>query len=61
MPEVFTEENKKYYMIEASRGEKSTKAIFSDKEVVQIRERYVSESAKQIYQDYKEKCSFQSL
>ena len=61
MPEVFTEENKKYYMIEASRGEKSTKAIFSDKEVVQIRERYVSESAKQIYQDYKEKCNFQSL
>ena len=61
MPEVFTEENKRYYMIEASRGEKSTKAVFSDKEVVQIRERYVSESAKQIYQDYKEKCSFQSL
>ena len=34
MPEVFTEENKKYYIYENSKGEKSSSAKFTDEEVI---------------------------
>ena len=61
MPEVFTEENKKYYSTEATNGEKSTNAKFSNEEVIKIRERYVSENAKTIYEDYKNRCSYNTL
>lgn len=61
MPEVFTEENKKYYIYEQSKGESGANAKFSDEEVVAIRTRYVTESAKQIYEDYKDKISYQGL
>ena len=61
MPEVFTDENKNYYSKEATNGEKSPFAKFSDEEVVYIRERYVTESAKEIWQDYKNRCSYNCL
>lgn len=61
MPEVFTEENKLYYSKQATNGEKSSKAVLTDEEVVFIRNRYINETAKQIYEDYKEKISFQTL
>lgn len=61
MPEVFTEENKKYYIYENSKGEKGSSAKFTDEEVIQIRKRYVKESAKTIYEDYKERVSYQTL
>lgn len=61
MPEVFTEENKKYYMLEQSKGGKSSTAGFTDDEVVNIRKRYVNESAKQIYEDYKDRVTYQTL
>ena len=61
MPEVFTEENKKYYSTEATNGEKSTNAKFSNEEVIKIRERYVSENAKTIYEDYKNRCSYNTI
>lgn len=61
MPEVFTEENKKYYMYENSKGGNGASAKLSDEEVILIRKRYVAESAKQIYQDYKERISYQSF
>lgn len=61
MPEVFTEKNKKYYIYENSKGEKSSSAKFTDEEVIQIRKRYVKESAKAIYEDYKERVSYQTL
>lgn len=61
MPEVFTKENKEYYSKQATNGEKSHSAKFTNQEVLKLRERYVYESAKQIYEDYKERCSFQTL
>ena len=61
MPEVLTEGNKKYYSTESTNGEKSTNAKFSNEEVIKIRERYVSENAKTIYEDYKNRCSYNTL
>lgn len=61
MPEVFTVENKEYYMRQATNGEKSFSAILTDEEVLQIRNRYIKETAKQIYEDYKEIMSYQTL
>lgn len=61
MPEVFTKENKEYYIYQNSKGGKSATASFSNEEVIKIRERYVEESAKEIYQDYKERISYQAF
>lgn len=61
MPEVFTKENKEYYIYQNSNGENSTSAKFSDEEVVKIRQRYVDESAKQIYKDYANRVSYQTF
>lgn len=60
-PEVYTEENKRYYMYEATNGEKSVNANLTDNDVIQCRNRYVSESAKEIYQDYKDKITYQAF
>lgn len=61
MPEVLTEENKKYYSKEATNGEKAFNAKLTDEEVIKIRERYVSENAKTIYKDYESRCSYNTL
>lgn len=61
MPEVLTENNKKYYSKEATNGEKSPNAKLTDKEVINIRERYVSENARAIYKDYENRCSYNTL
>lgn len=61
MPEVFTEENKKYYMYQATNGEKSAMAILTNEEVLSIRQRYVTETAKTIYKDYSDRISYQTL
>lgn len=61
MPEVFTEENKQYYIYQNSKGESSKNSAFTNEEIVEIRTRYVQESAKQIYEDYKDRVSFQSF
>lgn len=61
MPEVFTEENKNYYIYQNSNGGNGASAQFSDEEVIKIRERYVNESAKQIYEDYKNRVSYQTF
>lgn len=61
MPEVLTEENKRYYSKEATNGEKSSNAKLTDEEVIKIRERYVSENAKTIYKDYEGRCSYNTL
>lgn len=60
-PEVYTEENKKYYMKEATNGGKSEGACLTDEEVIQCRERYVTETAKEIYKDYQERISYQTF
>lgn len=61
MPEVLTEENKRYYSKEATNGEKAFNAKLTDEEVIKIRERYVSENAKTIYKDYESRCSYNTL
>lgn len=61
MPEVFTEENKKYYIYQNSKGENGSSAKFTDQEVINIRKRYVEETAKQIYEDYKDRVSYQAF
>ena len=61
MPEVFTAENKQYYINKNSVGEKSFSAKLTDNEVQVIRQRYVNESAKVIYDDYKTKVSYQTF
>ena len=61
MPEVFTEENKKYYISENSKGENGASATFTNQEVIELRTRYVKESAKAIYEDYKERISYSAL
>lgn len=61
MPEVFTKENKDYYIYENSKGESGNNSTFTNEEVMAIRTRYVNESAKQIYKDYKDRIAFQSF
>lgn len=61
MPEVFTQENKDYYIYQNSNGSNGASAKFSDEEVIQIRKRYVDESAKQIYEEYKTRISYQAF
>lgn len=61
MPEVFTKENKDYYIYQNSNGENGSSAQFSNEEVIKIRERYVNESAKQIYEDYQDRVSYQTF
>ena len=61
MPEVYTPENLQYYKTEATNGEDSVFAIFTNEEVVSLRERYVTESAKQIYESVKDRCGYQTL
>lgn len=61
MPEVFTKENKEYYIYQNSNGENGSSAQFSNEEVIKIRERYVNESAKQIYEDYQDRVSYQTF
>ena len=59
--DVYTPENKEYYSHQATNGENSTKALFSNQEVIAMRTRYVNEDAKSIYEDYKDRCSYQTI
>ncbi len=61
MPEVFTDENKKYYVYENSCGSNSNTSAFSNEDIILIRTRYTKESAKVIYEDYKDKISFNAF
>lgn len=60
-PEVYTEENKNFYKYHATDGGNSDRAKFTNEEVMQMRERYVNEDARSIYQDYKDRCNYQTL
>lgn len=61
MPEVFTEENKKYYIYENCKGTNSPSASLTEEEILTVRQRYVNETAKEIYEDYKDRLSYQTL
>ena len=58
MLEVFSKENKNYYIYDNSNG---SKAKFSNEEILTIRKRYVNENAKEIYKDYKDRIGFQAI
>lgn len=60
-PEVYTEKNKKYYMYEATNGENSENACLINEEVIKCRTRYMKETAKEIYTDYKERITYQAF
>lgn len=59
--DVYTEDNKIYYSKLTSIGEKGYFSVFTDDEVMNLRKRYINESAKSIYEDVKNRCSFQTL
>lgn len=59
--DVYTEENINYYKRGTSLGENGAFSVFTNEEVLQIRTRYINESAREIYEDYKDRCSYQSL
>lgn len=61
LPEVYTEENKKYYIYENSCGSNSKSAKLTDEEVLAIRKRYVNEDARTIYQDYQDRLKYQTF
>ena len=61
MPEVFTEENKQYYIYQNSLGSNGASSAFTEEEVIIIRQRYVNESAKEIYKDYSDRVSYQTF
>lgn len=60
-PEVYTQENKEYYMYHATDGGASECAILTDEEVMKCRYRYINETAKEIYEDYKDRLNYQTL
>lgn len=49
------------FKINRARGERVNTAIFSDKEVLQIRKKYVKCSLLELYEEYKDRCSFHGL
>lgn len=61
MPEVFTEENKNYYIYQNSVGSNGSNSALTDEEIIKARERYVNESAKDIYEDFKDKMQYQTF
>lgn len=58
MPEVFTSKNKEYYIYQNSQGSNGVLAQFTEEEVINLRKRYVNETAKQIYEDYKDRVTY---
>ena len=60
-PEVYTQENKDYYMYHATDGENSKEASLTDEEVMICRQRYVTETAREIYKDYQDRLNYQTL
>ena len=60
-PEVYTQENKEYYMYHATDGGDSPRAALTDEEVLECRKRYVDETAKEIYPDYQDRIKYETL
>lgn len=61
MPEVYTEENKNYYMYHTTDGSDSECATLTSEEVIKCRERYVNETAKEIYTSFQDRISYDSF
>ena len=50
MPEVFTKENKEYYLKKAKTPGKT--GCFSDEEVIQMRKEYITQGPTELYEKY---------
>lgn len=61
MPEVFTEENKQYYIYNNSNGDSGAAALLTNQEVIELRKKYVNHSAKELYTSYQNRISFQAF
>ena len=61
MPEVYTQENKNYYIYQNSRGEKGASAGFTDEQVIELRKQYVNKSARELYKPYQEKMAYNTF
>ncbi len=61
MPEVFTEENRHYYIYENSFGERSSVAKLTNEEVAEYRWRYQFETAQDMYPEISDKISLQTF
>lgn len=63
MPEVYTEENKKYHQNKSrfTKGEGHPSAKLTNEEVIKIRTRYQNETAEEIWKDYKDKYTLGSF
>ena len=59
--DVYIEENKEYYSRDTCIGQQSEKAAFTNLEVFEMRKRYINETAEQIYESVKDRCSLQTL
>lgn len=59
--DVYTQENIDYYKTGTSIGENGSCSKFSDDEVLELRLRYVSESAQSIYESVKNRCCYNTL
>ena len=59
MPEVYTEENKKWHFNDSKCmcGEKNGNALFKDSEVLEIREYYVNHTLNECYEKYGKRCN----
>lgn len=59
MPEVYTEENKKWHFTDSKRmsGEKNGNALFTDEEVIEMRKYYVNHTLNECYEKYGSRCS----
>ena len=63
MPEVYTEENKEYHRTQHrfQKGDKNYTSKLSNEEVIEIRKRYVNETARQIWKDYQNLYTYESF
>lgn len=61
MPEVFTQENKNYYVYKNSIGERGSKATLTNEEVAKFRYRYQYETAKEMYPEVQDRMAYQTF
>lgn len=61
MPEVFTQENKNYYIYKNSIGERGNKATLTNEEVAKFRYRYQYETAREMYLEIQDRMTYQTF
>lgn len=61
MPEVYNEENKYFHAITSRQGGNNPTAKLTDEQVIELRIRYQSETARKIWADYKDLYTYGSF